>query len=60
MTDKQKVEGIAKYLNELIKDTDDLKKCDHLTKKEVDELKAQRSLALEIAIRFHLEENLGE
>lgn len=59
MTDKQKVEGIAKYLDELIKDTDDLKKCD-LTKKEVDDLKAQRSLALEIAVRFHLEENLGE
>lgn len=57
MTTDLKIKGIANYIQELINDTDNLKNCD-LTKGEIEELKAQRKLALELAIRFHLEENL--
>lgn len=55
MTKEQKLKGIAKYLDDFIKETDDLK---NLDKEDAVEAKAQRKLALEIAIRFHLEEEV--
>jgi len=58
MTNENKLKGIAKWLDELVKETDDLKKDTDLDKDTLDALKAQRSLALELLIRFHLEENL--
>lgn len=57
MTTEQKLKKIANYIQEFIEDTNDLKSYD-LEKKEIEELKAQRKLALELAVRFHLEENL--
>lgn len=57
MTKEQKLKRIANYIQELIEDTNDLKNYD-LTKEEIEELKAQRKLALELAVRFHLEEEL--
>lgn len=62
MTNEKKLEGIAKWLDSLVKETDDLGKNprwnDCLSKDEINELKGKRSLALELLIRFHLEENL--
>lgn len=58
MTNETKLKGIAKWLDELVKETDDLNKDTDLDKDTLDALKAQRSLALELLIRFHLEENL--
>ena len=55
MNKEQKLKGIAKYLDDFIKDTDDLK---NICKEDLIDVKAQRHLALEIAIRFHLEEEL--
>lgn len=62
MTNENKLKGIAKFLDDLVKETDDLGKNprwnDCLNKTEIDQLKGERSLALRILIRFHLEENL--
>ena len=62
MNNENKLKGIAKYLNQLVKDTDGLGKDptwdDCLSKTEVEQLKGERSLALRLLIRFHLEENL--
>lgn len=62
MNNENKLKGIAKWLDDLVKRTDDLGKNpswnECLSKSEIDELKGQRSLALELLVRFHLEENL--
>lgn len=58
MNNENKLKGIAKLLADFVKDTDDLNKETEMDKDTLLELKAQRSLALHILIRFHLEENL--
>lgn len=62
MNNENKLKGIAKWLDNLVKETNDLGKnpCwnECLSKSEIDQLKGQRSLALELLVRFHLEENL--
>lgn len=57
MTIEAKLKGIAKYLDEFVKDTKDINK-DFFTKEEIEQFKGGLRLALEILIKFHLEEHL--
>lgn len=62
MTNENKLKGIAMFLDDLVKETDDLGKNpsrdECLSKDEIEQLKGERSLALRILLRFRLEENL--
>lgn len=62
MTNENKLKGIAQWLDNIVKETDDLGKNPRLdeclSKTEVSRLQGERTLALELLIRFHLEENL--
>ena len=57
MTAEQKLKKIAKYIDEFISDTDNLDER-FFTKEEIQQVKGARHLALELAIHYHLEENL--
>lgn len=57
MKPENKLRGIAQYLDEIVQAYQKVDKWE-LSDLEIAECKAQRDLALELLIRFHLEENL--
>lgn len=59
MTEREKLQAIAKYLDDFVKDTDPKELLPNwFTKEELAEIKGGRNLALEILIKFRLEEFL--